>query len=141
MIVAVRLAIPTVAATLLFAWPACVMAQAAAESAQILAGVAGQGKAVRSLGSAISGGMNGAANAISAARGRGMVINRRGNGAAHQPYAITTSGDVLEGTDAPTYLQGNGATIRVSRGALVRSPKTACVSDCPGNSASTPVAP
>jgi hypothetical protein len=37
---------------------------------------------------------------------------------------------MLEGTDAPTYRLGNGASIRVS-GTLIQDSGTSCVKNCP----------
>jgi hypothetical protein len=120
------------AVLLTIGWAPAASAQAAAETAVILSGT-GQatGSASRSLGSAISGSINAASAQIQAARNGGSVANgggrRRASGVA---YAIPADVDMLEGTDAPTYRLGNGATIRVS-GTFVQGAETSCAKDCP----------
>ncbi len=121
------------AVLLTIGWAPAASAQAAAETAVILSGT-GQatGSASRSLGSAISGSINAASAQIQAARNGGSVANgggrRRASGYA--AYAIPADVDMLEGTDAPTYRLGNGATIRVS-GTFVQGAETSCAKDCP----------
>jgi hypothetical protein len=110
-------------------------AQDAAETAIILGGT-GQAQvgASRSLGAAISNGLNGATNTINAAtpdRGAG-----HGSSAATghaRPVGVmigsSTTRDPLAGTDAPTYRLANGSSIRVS-GGLIPSAEANCVKDC-----------
>lgn len=106
-------------------------AQDAAETAQILSGTGqSQGRASRSLGSAISQSMNAARDAIATTRAAEPVTSRRRFRTAHEPYPIPANVDGLAGTDAPTYRLGNGSSIRVS-GRLLQAPGTSCVSDCP----------
>ena len=116
------------------------LAQDAAETAVILSG-AGQpaGRASRSLGSAISGSINAASAQIRSVR------NAEPTTGGHQPrtagdaraitsdQAIASDIDMLEGTDAPTYRLGNGASIRVS-GTFIQDPGTMCSRNCPADS-------
>lgn len=106
-------------------------AQDAAETAVILSGAGqSQGGAARSLGSTISRSMGAAANAVRGARPNpGYVASRRRAGNVRQAPAIPADVDMLEGTDAPTYRLGNGASIRVS-GRLIEAPRTSCVKQC-----------
>ena len=126
--------------------PAPIAAQAAAETAIILGGTAqAQGRAQRSLGTAISRSMGNAANAVAAtnrARPQATAHRQRARGAGKAgKFAIALPGDVdpLERTDAPTYTLANGASIRVSGG--LRRPvaprpqppaEGRCGADCPG---------
>lgn len=111
--------------------PGAAAAQDAAETAQILAGTGqSQGGAARSLGGNISQSMNAASNAVRAARSGDAPASGHRAAAAPQPFGIPENVDFLEGTDAPTYRLGNGASIRVS-GGLIAAPATTCVKDCP----------
>lgn len=109
-----------------------VSAQDAAETAQILSGVGhSQGAASRSLGSAVSRRMNAANNAITATQQAGRTAPRSRPHLARVGAPTPSGGDLLEGTKAPTYKLGNGASIRVS-GRMTRAPGTSCVKECPG---------
>ncbi len=108
-------------ASLLF--PGAVLAQDAAETAIILGGTgAAQGRAQKSLGSAISRSMGNAANVLAAQRraqqGVPHTPTRRPHrrGGAHFSIALPADVDPLANTDAPTYDLANGASIRVSGG-------------------------
>jgi hypothetical protein len=99
------------------------------------------GRASRSLGSAISGSMNAAAREIQATRNAAPAPSfrrRRAPGAAGQ--VIPPDADMLEGTDAPTYRLGNGASIRVS-GRLIQGAGTTCAENCTGKAARSGAAP
>ncbi len=115
-------------------WSLPASAQAAAETAVILSGTGqGTGSASRSLGGAVAGSMNRAADAIAATRNGAPAPSYRrrrsaGNGGAG--HVIPPGGDMLEGTDAPTYRLGNGASIRVS-GRLVQGAGATCSQNCP----------
>ena len=98
-------------------------AQDAAETAIILSGTGqAQGKAQKSLGSSISRSMGNAANAVAAAnRSRVQPSSvtthpRRTRGGANFAIPLPADVDPLERTDAPSYVLGNGSTIRVSGG-------------------------
>lgn len=117
-------------------------AQVAAESAQILSATGqGTGAASRSLGSSISGSLNNASAQIGATLngGRGAHAGRQGGGQG-EGYAISGDADSLEGTSAPTYDMGNGASIRVSGGLRQRA-KPACTAECPVAADQAPTAP
>jgi len=110
-------------------------AQDAAETAAILSGTGqGTGSASRSMGSAVSGSLNRASQAVQAANGAGQAPRgggrERGQIRVRMGYAVTTGPDALEGTDAPTYQMGNGASIRVS-GKLRQPGETTCSENCP----------
>jgi len=105
--------------------PVCVRAQDAAETAIILGGTGNaQGRAQRSLGSAIARGMGNAAGAVAATtaartRNGGAPTQRsRSYGRAQGNFAIPLPGDVdpLAKTNAPSFKVGSGATLRVSGG-------------------------
>lgn len=104
------------------------VAQDAAETAIILSGTsAPQAKAGRSLGSAISGAMR-RSTATLRVRGQGRGASRNG-GQADNSRTLPEGVDALEGTDAPAYTLGSGATIRVS-GRLNPSARTVCARNC-----------
>ena len=113
-----------------FGWPVAAPAQDAAETAVILSGT-GQstGRASRSLGSAVSGGINAAAAQIAATRSGTTPPERRRRSLAQGTEVVQASGNVLEGTGAPTYRLGSGATIQVS-GTLVQDAATSCARNC-----------
>ena len=127
-----RLTMPAIlAATILFCGAGAVVAQDAAETAIILGGTGtAQGRAQRSLGSAISRSMGNAANAVAAANANRQRTSQtprrraRGSGKGGGHFAIALPGDVdpLAATDAPVYALGNGASIRVSGGLRRREP-------------------
>lgn len=101
--------------------PGGLRAQAAAETAIILGGTgAAQGRAQKSLGSAVSRSMGNAANVVAAQqRPRQATRHRtRPHRRTGANFAIALPGDVdpLGETDAPTYDLANGASIRVSGG-------------------------
>lgn len=104
--------------------PVCVHAQDAAETAIILGGTGNaQGRAQRSLGSAIARGMGNAAGAVAATTPartpHGSTTQRsRSHGRTQGNFAIPLPGDVdpLAKTDAPSFKVGSGATLRVSGG-------------------------
>jgi hypothetical protein len=109
--------------------PGAASAQVAAETATILSGTGqGTGRASRSMGSAIAGSMNRATSQIRAAQG-GEATQRRKR-KADGGYEIPAEADMLEGTDAPTYQLGNGASIRVSGGSLRKSAAATCSENC-----------
>jgi tripartite-type tricarboxylate transporter receptor subunit TctC len=118
------------------AMPHASWAQAAAESAIIL-GTTGTatGGASRTLGNAISRSMNRAANVITTTGSGGAsavtATARSRTGGVRVGQTIPASGDVLEGTDAPTYRLANGASIRVSGGMSSHAAETVCTEDCP----------
>ena len=110
--------------------PVSLAAQDAAETAVILSGSSGQGKAANSLGNAVRGSVNSAADAIRAAgrqptRSNARTRNRRG------PVQIQTipSNDPLENTDASRFQTRSGATISVS-GRMRPSAAARCVENC-----------
>ncbi len=103
--------------------PGAVFAQDAAETAIILGGTgAAQGRAQKSLGSAVSRSMGNAANVLAAQqraqRGTPHRTSRRPHrrGGANFAIALPADVDSLAGTDAPSYDLANGASIRVSGG-------------------------
>jgi hypothetical protein len=55
-------------------------------------------------------------------------------------FAVEASGDVLEGTDAPSYTTGSGASIRVS-GKLRQPAAATCADNCPADPAPAQPAP
>lgn len=124
--------LPICSALLAFAWPVTAPAQDAAETAVILSGT-GQstGRASRSLGSAVAGGINAAAAQIAATRsGTPPPERRRRSGNPTQgTQAVLATGNALAGTGAPTYRLGSGATIQVS-GTLVQDAETSCTKNC-----------
>jgi hypothetical protein len=124
------------AALLSLALAAPASAQAAAETATILSGTGqGTGRASRGMGSAVAGSINRATSQIRAAQGGEAAPRRRRNAAGG--YEIPAEADMLEGTDAPTYQLGNGASIRVSGGSLRKSAAATCSENC----ADSPAAP
>lgn len=107
------------------------LAQDAAETAIILSGSGpAQGKAQRSLGSAVAGSIGAAANAVRSMRGSSAVVRRSPVRKAQQMIALPGDVDPLEKTDAPTYELSNGASIRVS-GGLRRPAQRSCEDTCP----------
>ncbi|MCT2559374.1 hypothetical protein N0B51_10330 [Tsuneonella sp. YG55] len=103
--------------------PGGLRAQDAAETAIILGGTgAAQGRAQKSLGSAISRSMGNAANVLATQRrarqGAPHRASPRPRRHAGANFAIALPGDVdpLAETDAPRYDLANGASIRVSGG-------------------------
>ena len=112
--------------------PGSLAAQDAAETAVILSGSSGQSKAANSLGNAVRGSVNSAADAIravprnSANRSTARTGNRRG------PVQIQTAiptNDPLENTDATRFQTGSGATISVS-GRMRPSAAARCIENC-----------
>jgi hypothetical protein len=78
-------------------------------------------------------------------RPRGGAANTRGTArgttrGAAAPHAIASDVDALEGTDAPGYTLGNGASIRVS-GRLNPAPGTVCTRNCPKENMLNPETP
>ena len=107
------------------------LAQDAAETAIILSGSGpAQGKAQRSLGSAVAGSIGAAANAVRSARGSSVVVRRSPVRQAQQMITLPGDVDPLENTDAPIYQLSNGASIRVS-GGLRRAAQGSCKNTCP----------
>lgn len=109
-------------------------AQDAAETALILGGAGHAQSGASSLGAAISRSFDNAGNAL---RGSGArtVTHRQayrtaGPHAAHAVSDMRESGDPFEGTNAPVYRLGNGASISAS-GGLTPEPNVRCVKDCP----------
>ncbi len=130
-----RTVLPILAALLPLGLSTPAAAQAAAETATILSGTGqGTGSASRGMGSAVAGSINRAASQIQATQngGRGGGGGRNSTARAGN-YAVDASGDVLEGTDAPSYTLGNGASIRVSGGSLRKSAATKCTENCTDN--------
>lgn len=124
--------IPIAAALVLGGWSLPASAQAAAETATILTGTGqGTGSAARSTGGNVAGSLNRASDAIQATNQGTRSSGGRGQSGAQPGYAVTGgSGDALEGTDAPSYQMGSGATIRVS--GKLRQPSAApCSANCP----------
>ena len=123
--------------------PSTVSAQAAAESAVINATVGpAAGAASTSLGNSINRSMRGAAARIrttgsASSRGGVSVTPSGGSRFAGATGMTIGTGDVLQGTDAPSYTLSNGATIRVSGGmAPARpAPKSCEGKDCPAGEA------
>ncbi len=113
--------------------PGSLAAQDAAETAVIVSGSgAGQAKASRSLGNAVSGSLDSAAGVIrSTQRARRPASrNRRSrNGGVRIGSEIPSGVDALEGTDAAAYKTDGGATIKFS-GRFVPSGKTECDENC-----------
>jgi hypothetical protein len=131
---------PTCAAVLLVAgWPGAAWAQAAAETATILSGTGqGTGSAARSMGGNVAGSLNRASSAIqttnAGARSAGGRARSRSN--AQGGYVVTGgNSDALEGTDAPSYQTGSGATIRVSGKLRQPAAATTCSENCPASPA------
>jgi hypothetical protein len=123
------------AATLAGAIPATAMAQDAAETAVIMSGTAGQAKANRSLGSAVSKSINSATSIVQSStpkRSRAPAPRRRSN--TRSVVSVIGTGDALEGTDASAYQVDSGATIKVS-GGFRPSAATRCTDNCEGKSA------
>lgn len=111
--------------------PGSLAAQDAAETAVILSGSSGQGKAANSLGNAVRGSVNSAADAIRAAQRQPNRTNARTRN-RRDPVQIQTaipSNDPLENTDATRFQTGSGATISVS-GRLRPSASARCVENC-----------
>lgn len=140
---AAKVILPIQAALLAFVLAVPASAQVAAETATILSGT-GQatGRASRDLGSAVSGSINNAASQIRATQDGAAAPGRYRSRSAAQAegYAITSGGDALEGTDAPTYRMGNGASIRVS-GSLRKSTAATCSENCPESPPAPDAAP
>ncbi|MBC2665522.1 hypothetical protein H7F51_08305 [Novosphingobium flavum] len=105
-------------------------AQEAVETAQILSGSGAQGKAMRSLGAAISGSINAAANTVGAPPGGTHRTPIRNGAALHRGRSVPAAGDVLEETDAPAYRASSGATIRVTGGGFTPGAGMTCTSHC-----------
>ena len=122
-------------------------AQVAAEEAVILSGSSGQAAAQSSLGEAISGSLNSAAQAVRSANSASSASSTgrtraksRGNTAG---YAGTIpEGDPLENTDAKTYQVQGGARLKLS-GSFRPSRTTSCEKNCdtPPADAETPEEP
>jgi hypothetical protein len=137
---ATRAYLPVLAGLLAYAAPSAASAQAAAETATILSGTGqGTGSAARGMGSAVAGSMNRATSQIRAAQGGQAAPRRRRN--AQGGYEIPAEADMLEGTDAPTYELGNGASIRVSGGSLRQSAAATCSENCPDRASAPDAAP
>ena len=111
--------------------PGSLAAQDAAETAVILSGSSGQSKAANSLGNAVRGSVNSAADAIRAVpRNSSRAAPKRNNrrGPVQIQTAIPTN-DPLEKTDATRFQTGSGATISVS-GRMRPSASARCVENC-----------
>lgn len=110
--------------------PQSASAQDAAETAVILSGSSGQGKAANSLGNAVRGSVNSAANAVRStpANNRRNATRRNRRGAPVQVQTLPTN-DPLENTDATRFTTGSGATISVS-GSMRPSASARCVENC-----------
>jgi len=93
---------------------ASVHAQEAAEAAQVLSGVSGQGRASRSLGSAITGSIRRSAVQVGATGGAQPRVRSHGAAVAMQVGALPRGGHDLDDTDATRYRSAGGATISVS---------------------------
>lgn len=110
------------------------VAQDAAETAIILGGVGHAQRGASSLGAAISQSFNNAGNAFRAPSARTVshrpVSAAARSRAAHAVPVVEESGDPFEGTNAPIYRLGNGASISAS-GGLTPEPNVRCVRDCP----------
>lgn len=113
-----------------------VMAQDAAETAVILSGSAGQGKAARTLGSSVSQGIGRASNAVRTTTNRAPSTRNQGGTARRGSRGVPSGGsipagvDPLAGTDATSYHLANGASITVS-GRMVAGTGTTCSRNCP----------
>lgn len=116
-----------------FILSAPLMAQDAAETAVILSGTSGQGKAANTLGGAINGSLRNAASAVSqsgAPSGPNRAAPRRGSTQAANGAIVLEEGvDALEGTDAAEYHLGTGTSIKVS-GGFVPYETTRCEKNC-----------
>ena len=136
-----RTVLPILAALMPLALSTPAAAQAAAETAVILSGTGqGTGSAARSMGSAVANSINNAANQIQATRNGGGGSGQGQSRTAQAGYVITVGGDALEGTDAPTYQMGNGASIRTS-GSLRRPAAPTCSQNCPDSAPDPASAP
>lgn len=121
------------------AMPSGVSAQVAAEEGVILSGSSGTGRASSSLGSAVSGSINSAAEIVSGAvpsnqpGARQRKSNRRSGSGHATTYALRKLSNVnaLEHTDAATYRLESGVLLRVS-GVFHPTDLTTCVNYCPG---------
>lgn len=124
-----RFSIISITAAFALALPTPIIAQDAAETATIMAGTgAGQARAQRSMGNAVSGSINSATNAINAGRAGGSRRSSRRGGTAASSGPLP-EGDALENTDAAAYKVGSGATIRVS-GRFTPSQAASCTRNC-----------
>jgi hypothetical protein len=132
--------LPILAAVLSLAAGSAALAQVAAESAILTGGVSSQGRAARSLGSAISGSFNRAADSIRSPRTTPRGTHADRSHAVVQGNALPEGGNDLKDTDAATYQTGNSAAISVS-GRFISSEGTACVENCQGEAAGTSPAP
>lgn len=119
------------ASLLSIGWSCTASAQDTAETAQILSSAGqSQGRAAQSLESAFSDSMNAAAARMRSTQNRGQGTGERMPDIPRETYVVPSNADPLEGTDAPTYRQGNGPSIRVS-GTLIQAPQTTCSKNCP----------
>ena len=119
-----------IAAAAILAFPGNASAQDAAETAVILSGSSGQGKAANSLGNAVSGSVNSAADAIrSTPRKPNRTATRRSNRRGPVQIQTLPTNDPLEGTDATSFQTGSGATISVS-GRMRPSASARCIENC-----------
>jgi hypothetical protein len=129
------------AALLSFAGHCTASAQEAVETAQVRSGAGqSQGRPAQSLGSAFSNSMNDAAVQWRSMHNSERVSDEHEAGTPRETYTIPANADPLEGTDAPSYKQGNGPSIRVS-GTLIQGPQTTCSKNCPEVSAGSKAAP
>lgn len=134
-----KAAIALTIVTAVTATPETVFAQVAAEEAVILSGSSGTGRASSSLGSAVSGSINSAAEIVSGAvpsnqpGARQRKSNRRSGSGHATTYALRKLSNVnaLEHTDAATYRLESGVLLRVS-GVFHPTDLTTCVNYCPG---------
>lgn len=109
-------------------------AQDAAETAVILGGVGHAQGGANSLGAAILRSFDNGGNAFRASSAR-TPAHRPASPtarprAAHAVPVTEETGDPFEGTNAPIYRLGNGASISAS-GGLTPDPNVSCVKDCP----------
>ena len=105
-------------------------AQVAAEEAVILSGSSGQAAAQNSLGDAISGSVNSAAQALRAANAANSASASTGPRGTPSGYAGSIpEGDPLENTDAKAFEVQGGARLRLS-GSFRPSRTTSCAQNC-----------
>lgn len=109
-------------------------AQEAAETAQVLSGLSSQGHAAHSLGAAIAGSINGAANRIGSPPNARHVAARGGSQPTEQGGVLPRGGNDLKDTGAPTYRTAGAGAITVS-GPFIRSEGTSCVENCESEAA------
>lgn len=132
-----RSACPALGAVLALTLAAPAAAQVAAETAILSGSATAQGRASRSLGSAISGSLRRAGDAVTRTRANSAATRRAPNASAVPGGVLPRGGNDLKGTDAPTYRVGNAASISVS-GRLIQGAGATCVENCKEDPAAAP---